>query len=64
MIVQPYVNFIQPDAGGNVKPVSKGRIYIGNEGLDPKVGGNPIYYRDNQGIEKEIPNPILSLIHI
>ena len=58
MIVQPYINFIQPDAGGNVKPVSKGKVYIGNEGLDPKVGGNPIYYQDNQGIEKEITNPI------
>ena len=58
MIVQPYINFIQPDAGGNVKPVSKGKVYIGNEGLDPKLGGNPIYYRDNQGVEKEISNPI------
>lgn len=58
MIVQPYINFIQPDAGGNVKPVSKGKIYIGEEGLDPKNGGNPIYYRDNQGVEKEISNPI------
>lgn len=58
MIVQPYINFIQPDAGGNIKPVSKGKVYIGNEGLDPKLGGNPIYYRDNQGVEKEISNPI------
>lgn len=58
MITQPYINFIQPDAGGNVKPVSKGKIYIGKEGLDPKLGGNPIYYRDNQGVEKEISNPI------
>lgn len=58
MITQPYVNFIQPDAGGNVKPVSKGKVYIGNEGLDQKLGGNPIYYRDNEGVEKEIPNPI------
>ena len=58
MIVQPYINFIQPDAGGNVKPVSKGKVYIGIEGLDPKSGGNPIYYRDNQGVEKEMPNPI------
>ena len=58
MITQPYVNFIQPDAGGNIKPVSKGKIYIGKEGLDQKLGGNPIYYRDNQGVEKEISNPI------
>ena len=58
MITQPYVNFIQPDAGGNVKPVSNGKIYIGNEGLDPKLSGNPIYYRDNEGLEKEISNPI------
>jgi hypothetical protein len=58
MIVQPYVNFIQPDAGGNVKPVSQGKVYIGKEGLDPLMGGVPIYYRDNQGLEKEIQNPI------
>lgn len=58
MITQPYVNFIQPVAGGNVKPVSKGKIYIGKEGLDPKLGGVSIYYRDNQGVEKEIANPI------
>ena len=58
MIVQPYINFIQPDAGGNVKPVSKGKVYIGKEGLDQKSGGVPIYYKDNQGVEKEITNPI------
>lgn len=58
MITQPYVNFIQPDAGGNVKPVSKGKIYVGKEGLDQKLGGVPIYYLDNQGVEKEITSPI------
>ena len=58
MIVQPYVNFTLPKAGGNTKPISNGKVYIGNEGVDPKIGGNPIYYRDNQGVEKEISNPI------
>ncbi len=58
MITQPYVNFILPDAGGNVKPISNGTIYIGKEGLDPKLGGNPIYYRDNEGTEVEISNPL------
>lgn len=58
MITQPYVNFILPDAGGNVKPISNGTIYIGKEGLDPKQGGNPIYYRDNEGTEVEISNPL------
>jgi hypothetical protein len=58
MITQPYVNFILPDAGGNVKPISNGTIYIGKEGLDPKLGGNPIYYRDNEGTEVEISSPL------
>jgi len=58
MITQPYVNFILPDAGGNVKPISNGKIYIGKEGLDPKLGGNPIYYRDNEGAEVEISSPL------
>lgn len=58
MITQPYVNFILPDAGGNVKPISNGTIYIGKEGLDPKLGGNPIYYRDNKGTEVEISSPL------
>lgn len=58
MITQPYVNFIQPDAGGNIKPISNGTIYIGKEGLDPKLGGNSIYYRDNGGNEVEISNPL------
>ena len=58
IITQPYQNFIQPDAGGNVKPVSNGKVYAGKEGLDPKLGGNPIYYLDNEGKEVEISNPI------
>lgn len=58
MITQPYVNFILPDAGGNVKPISNGTIYIGQEGLDPKLGGNQIYYRDNEGTEVEISSPL------
>ena len=58
MITQPYVNFIVPNAGGKLKPISNGTIYIGKEGLDPKLGGNPIYYRDNEGTEVEISNPL------
>lgn len=59
MIIQPYPNFIRPDAGGNVKPVSSGKIYIGKENMDPMLGGVPIYYTDNQDVVKEIPNPII-----
>jgi hypothetical protein len=58
IIKQPYVNFILPYAGGNVKPISNGTIYIGKEGLDQKLGGNPIYYRDNEGTEVEISSPL------
>lgn len=58
MITQPYINFIQPDAGGNVKPISNGKIYIGKEGIDPKLGGNPIHYIDNQGNEVEVKSPL------
>ncbi len=57
-ITQPYVNFIVPNAGGKLKPISNGKIFIGMEGVDPKLGGNPIYYRDNEGTEVEISNPL------
>lgn len=58
MITQPYPNFIRPDAGGNVKPISNGLIYIGKEGLDPVSNPIDVFYIDNAGTEQKIDQPI------
>lgn len=58
MITQPYPNFIRPDAGGNVKPISNGLIYIGKEGLDPVSNPIDVFYIDNAGTKQKIDQPI------
>lgn len=58
MITQPYPNFIRPDAGGNVKPISNGLVYIGQAGLDPISYPIDVFYKDNNGVEQKIDQPI------
>ena len=58
MITQPYPSFIDPEVGGRAKPVSNGTIFIGQNQKDPIQFPEKVYYKDSDGKEIEMAQPI------